>query len=236
MSISSQYLDGQYLDKNPTFHVEDSPWKARQIRRILKRNSVLPSRIAEIGCGSGEILVQLSPLFERCSFFGYELSPQAFELCQKRENDRIQFFNSNLFEQPDQLFDLVLCIDVIEHIEDYFSFLRRLKQHGKTFVFHIPLDMNVQMVLRSTPIIGVRKAVGHLHYFSKDTALAALADCGYEVVDWFYTPHGTDRPKSAKARLLHIPRKLLSFFNADLTARVLGGYSLLAFARPASDP
>ncbi|MDQ6631910.1 MAG: class I SAM-dependent methyltransferase [Verrucomicrobiota bacterium] len=236
MNISTQYLDGQYLDKNPTFHVEDSPWKAGQITRILKKNSLRPSSIAEIGCGAGEILVQLLPQFQQSSFFGYELSPQAYELCKKRANEKIHFFNSDLFEEPDKLFDLLLCIDVIEHIEDYFTFLRRLKQHGKAFVFHIPLDMNVQMVFRSAPIIGVRKAVGHLHYFSKDTALAALADCGYEVMDWFYTPHGTDRPKSAKAKLLNLPRRVLSFFNADLTARVLGGYSLLVYARPVSDP
>jgi hypothetical protein len=31
MANSNQYLSGEYQAKNPTFHVEDSPWKAEQI-------------------------------------------------------------------------------------------------------------------------------------------------------------------------------------------------------------
>ncbi len=32
------YEDGKYLDNNPLWHEEDSPWKAKWIRGIIEKN------------------------------------------------------------------------------------------------------------------------------------------------------------------------------------------------------
>jgi hypothetical protein len=53
------YTQGEYLKKHPTWHVEDSPWKAEQIIKIMERNRLKPNSICEVGCGAGEILNQL---------------------------------------------------------------------------------------------------------------------------------------------------------------------------------
>jgi len=166
-------------------------------------------------------------------FEGFELSPQGFKLCRQRETERIRFFNRDFCADNAPVYDIVLCIDVFEHVEDCLAFLRALRRKGKAFIFHIPLDMNVQMVLRSSPILMVRSTVGHLHYFSKDTALATLEDAGYAVRSWFYTPNNVERPKSGKARLLRLPRRMLFSIHKDLTVRLLGGYALLVYAFPA---
>lgn len=34
------YNDGTYHENNPTWHEEDSPWKALQIQKIIERNSL----------------------------------------------------------------------------------------------------------------------------------------------------------------------------------------------------
>lgn len=230
MEITKQYLDGEYTLKNPTFHVEDSAWKAFQILKGMQHAGLECQTIAEVGCGAGEILVQLSSKLPNARFFGFELSPQGYQMCKERENERIRYSNEDIFTDPAD-FDLMLCIDVFEHIEDYYTFLKRLSTKAKSFIFHIPLDMNVQMVARSSPMLGVRESVGHLHYFSKDTALATLANCGFDVVDWFYTPNGVDRPKSMKAKILQIPRKIAQLINIEYSARYLGGYSLLVVAK-----
>ncbi len=44
------YEDGTYLDNNPGWHEEDSPWKAKQIDNIIKKNSLNPKTICEVGC------------------------------------------------------------------------------------------------------------------------------------------------------------------------------------------
>jgi tRNA G46 methylase TrmB len=66
----SIYSNAKYLANNPTWHVEHSPWKAQKIYDILRRNDLRPSRVAEIGCGAGEILLQLKALLPDSSFVG----------------------------------------------------------------------------------------------------------------------------------------------------------------------
>lgn len=227
------YQTGEYLTKNPTWHTEDSPWKASNILKIIARNKLKPTTICEIGCGAGEILNQLYQQMQTdVSFTGYEISPQAFELCQTRSKERLQYKLANIIDDGNAFYDTVLAIDIFEHIEDYLGFLRKIKNKGIYKIFHIPLEMSVQMVLRSKPIMRARNEVGHLHYFSKETAIATLKDAGYEIIDHFYTAGMSDLPaKSLKTLLAKLPRKFLFGLNQDLTVRVMGGYSLMVLAK-----
>ena len=226
------YQSGEYLDKNPTYHVEDSAWKARQIFQMIEKNRVKPASVCEVGCGAGEILKQLQALLPpNVEFYGYEISPQAHALCRERENDRLHFFCADLLTEPEGQFDLLLCLDVIEHVEDYLGFLRGLAARAEYKIMHIPLVLSVQCLWRRKPLLLQREQVGHLHYFTKETALATLEHAGYEVIDWFYTPGAIANPRSRKAKLASFPRRILSAVNQDLVVRILGGYSLLVLAK-----
>jgi hypothetical protein len=51
------YETNEYLDNNPTWHVEDSSWKAGQILKIIQRSNLQPNSICEIGCGLEKYLI-----------------------------------------------------------------------------------------------------------------------------------------------------------------------------------
>ena len=227
------YEDGTYLENNPGWHEEDSPWKARQIRKIIERNLLKPSSVCDVGCGAGEIVNQLSMSYgKNVRFYGYEISPQAFVLCSKKSKPNLIFKLSDLLQESDAHFDIVMAIDVFEHVEDYFGFLRKLKEKAEYKIFHIPLDLSLQTVFRSSPILKTRKSVGHIHYFTKETALETLKDAGYLIVDYFYTGGSLELPNRGwKTSLLRIPRKLAFSLNEDLAVRLLGGYSLMVLAK-----
>ena len=227
------YTQGDYLKSNPTWHSEDSSWKANQIIKMIDNNHLQPLSVCEIGCGSGEILNQLYlKMPESLSFLGYEISPQAFQLCQTRTKDRLNFKLGDLIQEENDYFDLLLCIDVFEHVDDYFNFLRSLRKKAQYKIFHIPLDISVSSVLRSSPILRARQLVGHLHYFSKETAIATLQDTGYEICDYFYTAGSIELSvRHFRTLLGNLPRKLLYSFNQDLAVRLFGGYSLLVLAK-----
>jgi len=229
--MSNIYQDGTYLDNNATWHIEDSPWKAKQILKII--DDLELTSICEVGCGAGEILAQLyQQMPQIIQFHGYEISQQAFELCLQRKNKRIHFHLKDFFEDESTFFDLVLAIDVFEHIEDYMGFLRKLKDKGKYKIFHIPLDISVQAVLRSSPILKARESVGHIHYFTKETALATLRDSGYEIMAYFYTHGALELPnQDLKTSLFNLPRKLMFLLNKDWAVRILGGFSLMVLAK-----
>jgi cyclopropane fatty-acyl-phospholipid synthase-like methyltransferase len=234
MYKNSIYQNGDYINSNPTWHVEDSPWKSKQIATILDKNNIQPSTLCEIGCGAGEILKCLADAYgNEVSLSGYEISIQAFEICKYKSRSNLHFFNQDLLKESKiNMFDVAMAIDVFEHVEDYFSFLRSFCATGKYKVFHIPLDLSLQAILRSSPILRARKSVGHIHYFTKETALAVLEDTGYEIIDYCYTNGSLDLPNLRwQARLMKLPRKICFSLNKDITVRILGGFSLLVLAK-----
>lgn len=130
---------------------------------------------------------------------------------------------------------MLLCIDVFEHVPDYLSFLERLRGRASRFIFHIPLDLSALSLLRPARLMKTRYGVGHLHMFTAETALAVLKDTGYETLDSFFTAGGLELEKNQKRLrtvLANLPRRVLGKFSPRLAARILGGYSLLVFAKP----
>lgn len=221
--------NSEYLRNNPDWHVEDSPWKAKQILKMLVRNSLHPKSIAEVGCGAGEILNQLYySLPDDIRFAGYDISIDAINLARQRTKDRLDFRNEDFTITGDN-FDLLLMIDVFEHVEDYMGFLRSCKERKTKYVmFHIPLDIAVDAVLRNKLMAG-RKYVGHLHYFTKETALATLKDCEYEIIDFFYTAGTLELPRFKS--LIFLPARIMYKINKDLGVKLFSGFSLMVLAK-----
>lgn len=231
--MSTIYENGTYLKNTQTWHEEDSAWKAEQIIHIIKKNGINPSNICEVGCGAGEILNYMVNYYNnKIMCYGYDISPFAYEICKKKEKSNLKFYLKDILNENDIYFDVLMAIDVFEHVEDYFGFLRKIRNLGEYKVFHIPLGISVQAVLRGTPIIEARKKVGHIHVFNKEMALATLEDTGYEILDYYYTKGSLELPNIGwKAKLLRLPRRALFKINPDFTSKMLGGFSLLVLAK-----
>jgi ubiquinone/menaquinone biosynthesis C-methylase UbiE len=228
------YEQTTYADNNPTWHEEDSPWKAGHIQRILEENNIPHQKICEIGCGVGGILLSLERQLPGTTLTGYEISPYAFDKAKARETERTNFVFGDVTKVEKVDTDVALVIDVIEHVEDYIAFIKDIKRIGKYKVFHIPLDISVQSVFRKSPIMNQRASVGHIHYFFKDSALATLEDCGYKVIDWRYTASRLELPnQTMSSHIMRIPRRLLFRIAPDFAVRVLGGFSLLVLVESA---
>ena len=229
----SIYESGEYLEKNPHWHAADSAWKAEQILKMIRKQNLHPATVCEIGCGAGEILNNLHAQMTETNFFGYEVSPQAFEICSAKLKERLLFTLGDLLETEER-FDLLLCIDVFEHVPNYLSFLEKLSGHAGQFIFHIPLDLSMLTILRPKRLMKTREGVGHIHMFTAEMALAVLNDTGYEVTDSFFTAGGLELEKNQRRLrtvLANLPRRMLGKINPHLAARILGGYSLLVLAK-----
>lgn len=225
------YSDGQYLASNADWHAEASPWKARQIEQLLARNHYRPVKVAEVGCGAGEILQELSRSWRQATFTGYELSPQAYSICKPKETERVQYLNTSILDDSNSYYDCLLCIDVFEHVEDYFGFLRGIRTKAEYKVFHIPLELHASAVLRAQQLYS-RAVVGHLHYFSAATACATLQDCGYDIIDQSYTPLFRAAPgRGLGEKILRPFREALFPLAPGFLERTIGGCSLIVLAK-----
>lgn len=227
-------IDSVYLHANPTWHIEDSAWKATQILKLIERNKLQPNSVVEIGCGAGEILNQLQQRMadKNIDFSGYEIAPDAFKMAQSREKDRLHFYQEDLL-QVEKKFDLLLMIDVFEHVEDYIGFVRKCKTKATYKIYHIPLDMSLWSILTNYPA-SARKQIGHLHYFMKDTALATLVDADQEIVDWFYTPGAfevNNKGLSFTGKFIQLLRRFFYKVKPDFAVKAFGGFSLIVLTK-----
>ena len=228
MSEEGIYADGTYEKlTGGTWHLEDSPLKAQAILGMLARHPELhPSTICEIGCGAGGILAELQKSMpEESEFVGYEISPQAHAISQQFQNPKCSYILGDAFEDP-RFFDLVLVMDVVEHVEDCFSFLRQVRLKGRRKILHIPLDVHVSGILRGRNAFDT---VGHIHIFTKETAIRSLEYTGHRICDWILTDGALSAPNpGTRTRVANIFRRPLSKLSPLLSARLLGGNSLLA--------
>ncbi|MBZ5580377.1 MAG: class I SAM-dependent methyltransferase [Acidobacteriia bacterium] len=223
------HLNGTYHRNHPTWHVEFSPWKAQNVSRLLEQKNLRPSTIGEVGCGVGEVLRQLQLRMDpACRFLGYDIAPPAIEMAKERENRRLQFELGDFGTMDTPFFDLLLALEVVDHVEDYLGFLRNIRSRAEWKVFSFSLDISVQSVLRQGELARRQRYHSHLHHFTKETALETLRHTGYEIAEHVFPP---TLPVSRLAKLAYPVRRAAFALSEELTTRLFGGYSLLVLAR-----
>ncbi len=111
-----------------THGAEDRHWWYRGRRTVLERviaGLALPAgaRILDAGCGSGRNMVELA---RHGSVTGVELSQPSVELARARQSGEV--IEGSVLELPfeSDSFELVVSLDVIEHLEDDLGALREL--------------------------------------------------------------------------------------------------------------
>jgi len=130
--------------------------------------------VLDVSCGGAFLLQQIRNRKADVLLAGTEFSTHAIELCKTRIPDA-EFYNLNLEQSalPRQ-FDLVLCIDVLEHIQDDLAALQNLRNMtGKYLLIAVPLG----------PIFKTeRENLGHIHAYSRSEIRSKLCTAHFRVI------------------------------------------------------
>lgn len=207
-------------------------WKAEQILKMLHRNQIVPRDLCEVGVFSKYVVQKLqTKLGPNVKVLGHEVPLQDLELNDCRADPVLRAFLHDIGQTHPAPFDVFLVVDVMEHTENYCGFLRAVRPMGKYKLFHVPLDLTVQTIIRRKAMMRRRNTFLHISYFTKDTITTVLQDTGYEVLDYFYTPWRIQFCDEFTGKLMKIPRQLLFALSPDAAVRFLGGYSLMILAK-----
>lgn len=233
------YTDGTYLENVSDWHAGDAPWKTAHIAALLERGGISPSSVHDVGCGAGDVLSLLQPsLGDGTHLLGMDIAADAIRLAGEKANDRLAFVQGDYLAADLDRPDLLLLLDVFEHVPDYLGFLTGLGDRADLFVFHIPLDLCAWGVtFRSRWMLHMRETYGHLHYFSYETALATLEDAGYTVLDDCFTDdYDADEsmvPASGawKQRIYYEARRRMFRLSPRHAAAVFPHFNVLVLAR-----
>src|SRR5437868_366290 len=110
--------------------VDEHHWWYRGRRRIIRAELdrlplPRPAVVLDAGCGSGRTLEELVDYGE---VHGIELDPEAAGVARGRGHGEVQIGRLEALPWPDQIFDLITCLDVIEHTPDDRLTLRELRR------------------------------------------------------------------------------------------------------------
>jgi len=149
--------------------------RRRLIQKAITSLGMAPRNILDAGCGLGSTVVDMTDLYPDARITGIDFSQYAIEWTKKRFPQHT-WHVVNL-EQNNQLekFDLVICTEVIEHLENYTkvitNLIKLLSPHG--------------VLIITTPagrIHETEKRVGHLRHFDPDELKAVIQNAGGEVL------------------------------------------------------
>jgi len=228
-----KYASGEYLRANPSWDIEDGGWEAKKVAEMLSGAGLNPASICEVGCGAGGVLASLRTAWPESELYGFDIAPDAAGFWENHRKLDIHFQLGDFFKLNKQHYDLLLVLDVIEHVVDPWTFLEGLKPWSDHILLHIPLDLSAQNVLRETPILEARRQVGHIHYFTRKLALEMLTEAGYRIDQWNYSGLSWSGPRhSWRSRLALVPRMLAYALNREAGVRLLGGETLFVLASP----
>lgn len=178
MNNEDIYNDGTYIQNNPSLHSEDALYKFTYIQDLLQTylssNSKNEISILDIGGGCGKIGRFVCEFFQKqnikISFTALDLSLEMLDI-QRENNPHINQSLNTPLESLEEHYDLILLIDVIEHISDYLSFTNLLKQKTSYIIFNIPIEKNFFDFAKNIYFKGQyykwqEQTLGHLHFFS----------------------------------------------------------------------
>jgi SAM-dependent methyltransferase len=140
--------------------------------------------VLDVGCGSGTLLEAVSSRFSGLTLSGVDVSENALEAAAMRMPGDFQVLDLGR-EYLKSSFDLVLCCDVLEHIED-----------DRRAIMHLR-KMTRRYLLVSVPRGQMRpseRMIGHFRNYRTTDLLAKLREAGFKPVkrvEWgfpFYSP------------------------------------------------
>jgi len=125
------------------YAIEETHWWFAGRRRIISsfiqplfRGIKESARILDVGCGTGANLEMLS---EFGAAEGVDVSNEALTFCRQRGLNNVKLGEAEKLPYPDESFDLVTGLDVVEHLDDDLAGLsemrRVLKPEGVAVLF-----------------------------------------------------------------------------------------------------
>ena len=153
--------------------IKHSPAPFHRRRLILRLAGMSPFRsVLDVGCGNGEFLLSVGQSNHGFRVVGIDISEEVV-----RRNAEVipwgTFHAMDIGERRlDESFDLVICSEVLEHVQDPNAALSNLRAmcSGRLIV-----------TVPAGPIYSIDRAMGHVRHFTPGDIRSALDLAGFDV-------------------------------------------------------
>ena len=183
-----------------------SEW--RTLGAISKANNIIKlcgtgnyDRVAEVGCGDGSILAELSNMDFADSLSGMEVSRTGINVLKQRNIKNLEraiLFDGYSIPCEDDEYDLVILSHVIEHVEHPRILLKevmRITKSSGAILVEVPLELRLR-----TPRDFIWTNTGHINLYNPTTIRWLLQSLDLNVVEEIITNSSYDVHKRLYGR------------------------------------
>lgn len=194
--------------------------RVRIMLRLINSLNFCNKNILDIGCNDGTLLSLIANRDN--NFYGIEASNYGVDECIKKGIMVKQFFidGQNTLPFKNNMFDLIIASEIMEHIYDTDFFLaeiRRLLKKGGFFLVSTPniasLGRRLMLLLGINPIIETspheQDSSGHIRYFTFKTLADLLNKHGFRIC--IAVSDVINFSSSGKIKLPFVPKIFTSF-------------------------
>ena len=153
-------------------------YRFKQILALIPRGTEL--RVLDFGCGTGNLIYLLKEEFPLNKYYGSDTSTEALRITKSKipliETIHIKL-DDNLpsMQMPEEYFDLVICSEVLEHIDndvETVSFIYKFVKPGGKLICTVPAG----------PISVFDRFIGHRRHYSQASLKFTLEMGGFRNV------------------------------------------------------
>lgn len=148
-----------------------------QIKRFARNKDL---KILDVGCGTGYLLKELQN--EVINAYGIDISIQSLAFCKKRGIKNLKHWDIEKNPYPQITFDVVLALDVIEHIQDDNKAMKNIAKS-------LNKDGIVIFASPAFPFLWSYwdELAGHFRRYDKKSLVKLFEDSGFKIEFISYT-------------------------------------------------
>jgi len=184
-------------------HVSNAPKVYAMDYRVARlKECVAPFKgsLLDLGCGGGTNTEKLAKIYKRARVYGCDISQTAIAYAKKYGGGKVKYavIKGKIFPYKSNTFDVVVCLDVLEHVPNVEAFLtqirRVLKKNGKLYLV-IPCEGQAFTYTKALQIFGLdryftRKYWGHIHpEFTHKNVISLVKNAKFSIKRISYSEH-----------------------------------------------
>jgi ubiquinone/menaquinone biosynthesis C-methylase UbiE len=177
-----------YYQKGIESNILQRIWHMNKLRVVTELIPIEPKKILDVGCASGWFLSELLKIFPKAEGFGIDIYGKAIAY-GKKSYPSITFASADAHKIPfrSKMFDLVICTEVLEHVDDPKSVLLEIKRVLKKDGFAI-VELDSGSLLFSIVWFIWKKFQGsvwshaHLHSFTSKELEKIVLGSSFQIV------------------------------------------------------
>ena len=149
-----------------------------------------PEHVLDAGCGEGFVVDYLARQNPDLRLTGVDLSKEAIVYAQAHFAERGQFRTGSVYKLPfsDNAFDVVVCSEVLEHLDDPARAVHELKRVARSHVLiTVPREPYFKWLNDLGRLLRISPDPGHVNFWTKETFPAFIGEYFERVeYDWVH--------------------------------------------------